>query len=179
MKESITPRVTCAVGGAGKQCIELRAMIAPGGTRNPDRRIGKRRPVVRTIRPTGDTETVRETDPTPLLFQQWHSTLSPVKSEVGGRRFPKGDRSDRIHRIIMGAEAMTEVKVIVEKHPDGYVAYPLGCKGVVVGQGDTYDEALADVKSAIKFHMESFGPEVLNTDAPVLEVFVAETRIAV
>lgn len=31
---------------------------------------------------------------------------------------------------------MKQVKVIVEKHPDGYVAYPLGCKGVVVGEGD-------------------------------------------
>jgi len=32
----------------------------------------------------------------------------------------------------------------------------LGLKGVVVGQGDTYEEALADVKSAIKFHIETF-----------------------
>ena len=32
-------------------------------------------------------------------------------------------------------------KIIVEKHADGYVAYPLGLKGVVVGQGDTYEEA--------------------------------------
>jgi hypothetical protein len=31
------------------------------------------------------------------------------------------------------------VKVIVEKHPDGYVAYPLGLKGVIVGEGDTYE----------------------------------------
>ena len=52
------------------------------------------------------------------------------------------------------------LKIIVEKHPDGYVAYPLGLNGVVVGEGDTYDEALADVKSAIQFHMETFGPEV-------------------
>jgi len=49
---------------------------------------------------------------------------------------------------------MKQYKVIVEKHSDGYVAYPLGLKGVVVGQGDTYEEALADVKSAIKFHNE-------------------------
>jgi predicted RNase H-like HicB family nuclease len=54
---------------------------------------------------------------------------------------------------------MTQVKVIVEKHPDGYVAYPLGLRGVVVGQGDTYEEALADVKSAIRFHLETFGQE--------------------
>ncbi|MBM3748753.1 MAG: type II toxin-antitoxin system HicB family antitoxin, partial [Acidobacteria bacterium] len=38
------------------------------------------------------------------------------------------------------------LKIIVEKHEDGYVAYPLGIKGVVVGQGDSYEEALADVK---------------------------------
>ena len=54
-----------------------------------------------------------------------------------------------------------QIKIIVEKHPDGYVAYPLGIKGVVVGEGDTYDEALADVKSAIRFHIKSFG-ELLN-----------------
>jgi hypothetical protein len=34
--------------------------------------------------------------------------------------------------------------------------------GVVVGEGDSYEEALADVKSAIKFHIETFGPEVAN-----------------
>ncbi len=72
---------------------------------------------------------------------------------------------------------MRRLKVIVEKHRDGYVAYPLGCKGVVVGQGDSYDEAMADVKSAIRFHVESFGPDVLDTDPPVLEVFVAETGV--
>lgn len=52
---------------------------------------------------------------------------------------------------------MKLIKVIVEKHEDGYVAYPLGMKGVVVGQGDSYDDALADVKSAIQFHIETFG----------------------
>jgi predicted RNase H-like HicB family nuclease len=52
---------------------------------------------------------------------------------------------------------MTPIKILVEKHSDGYVAYPLGIKGVVVGQGDTYEEALADVKSAIQFHIETFG----------------------
>jgi len=60
-----------------------------------------------------------------------------------------------------------QFKVIVEKHPDGYVAYPLGLKGVVVGEGDTYEAALADVKSAIQFHIESFGKGVLEDDAPV------------
>jgi predicted RNase H-like HicB family nuclease len=52
-----------------------------------------------------------------------------------------------------------QLKVIVEKHSDGYVAYPLGLKGVVIGEGDSYDAALADVRSAIKFHIDSFGAE--------------------
>ena len=55
-----------------------------------------------------------------------------------------------------------QVKVIVEKHSDGYVAYPLGLKGVVIGEGDTYEEALADVKSAISFHIETFGLEAFG-----------------
>lgn len=54
---------------------------------------------------------------------------------------------------------MHQVKIIIEKNTDGYVAYPLGLKGVVVGEGDTYEAALADVKSAIRFHIESFEEE--------------------
>jgi len=72
---------------------------------------------------------------------------------------------------------MRQYKIIVEKYPDGYVAYPLGLKGVVVGQGDTYEEALANVKSAIRFHIESFGEEVLEVEPPILEAFVAEAGV--
>jgi predicted RNase H-like HicB family nuclease len=72
-----------------------------------------------------------------------------------------------------------KLKIIVERHADGYVAYPIGLKGVVVGEGDTYEEALADVKSAIAFHIETFGDEVLDDVSPVLEAFVAETGIVV
>jgi len=70
-----------------------------------------------------------------------------------------------------------QYKIIVEKHSDGYVAYPLGLKGVVVGEGDTYEEALADVKSAIRFHIETFGEDVLEIEPPILEAFVAETGV--
>jgi predicted RNase H-like HicB family nuclease len=72
-----------------------------------------------------------------------------------------------------------QFRIIVERHSDGYVAYPLGLKGVVVGQGDTYEEAKADVKSAIRFHIETFGTEVIESDDPALEVFVDETSLAV
>ena len=55
---------------------------------------------------------------------------------------------------------MVDQRIIVEQHQDGYVAYGLGLKGVVSGEGDTYDEAVADVESAIKLHIETFGDEV-------------------
>ncbi len=71
---------------------------------------------------------------------------------------------------------MNNIKIIVEKHPEGYVAYPLGLKGVVVGEGDTYEEALGDVKSAINFHIETFGEEAFGTE-DILETFVAEVSV--
>lgn len=71
-----------------------------------------------------------------------------------------------------------QFKIIVEKHSDGYVAYPLGLKGIVVGQGDSYEEALADVKSAIQFHIRTFGNEVLPDDSRPIEAFMEEATIS-
>lgn len=73
---------------------------------------------------------------------------------------------------------MVSIKVIVEKHADGYVAYPLGLNGAIVGEGDSYEEALADVRSAILFHIETFGRDALDPDSPILEAFVAEATVA-
>lgn len=52
---------------------------------------------------------------------------------------------------------MSKIKILIEQHPDGFVAYPIGMKGIVIGQGDSSEEAYQDVLSAIKFHLESFG----------------------
>ena len=71
---------------------------------------------------------------------------------------------------------MRQVKIIIERHPEGYVAYPLGLKGVVVGEGNTYEKALADVKSAIKFHIETFG-ELEVFGVGVAETFVTEVAV--
>ena len=68
-------------------------------------------------------------------------------------------------------------KIVVEKHPDAYVAYPVGAKGVVVGEGQTYGEALADVRSAIAVHLQSFGLDALEPETPLLEAFVAEAGV--
>jgi len=71
---------------------------------------------------------------------------------------------------------MRSFKVIVEKHPDGYIAYPVGLKGIVMGEGGTYEEALAGVQSAIRFHIETFGEEVILEDTEVLDASLAEVQ---
>lgn len=71
---------------------------------------------------------------------------------------------------------MNRIKIVVEKHDDGFIAYPIGLKGIVIGEGDTFEEAFADVKSAIKFHIETFGDSVLNEERPE-EVFISEAVI--
>jgi predicted RNase H-like HicB family nuclease len=71
------------------------------------------------------------------------------------------------------------VKVIIERMEDGYVAYPLGMKGIVVGQGDSYNEALIDVTSAIRAHLEEFGPECLQESASAIEAFIAEAEVPI
>lgn len=72
---------------------------------------------------------------------------------------------------------MKDIKIIVEKYSDGYVAYPLGLKGVVVGEGDSYEDALVDIKSAIQCHIETFGRGVFKIEPSILDAFVAETEV--
>jgi len=67
-----------------------------------------------------------------------------------------------------------QIKIVVEKHPDRYVAYPLGVDGIVVGEGDPFDEALDDVRSAIRFHVTTSGLDALDIDSPVLEAVIVE-----
>ena len=59
------------------------------------------------------------------------------------------------------------VRFVVEQYPDGYVAYPLGVKGVVIGQGETEEEALADCRSALRFHIDTFGEDELEEGRPM------------
>ena len=73
---------------------------------------------------------------------------------------------------------MNSIKIVVERHPDTYVAYPLGIKGVVVGEGDSYETAIADLKSALHFHVETFGADTLAVDPPIIEAFVAEAGVS-
>ncbi len=54
-------------------------------------------------------------------------------------------------------EKQNGFQIIIEEDPGGCTAYPIGLNGVVVAEGDTYEEALAGIRSAIQFHIETFG----------------------
>ncbi|MCG8450292.1 MAG: hypothetical protein MI725_12045 [Pirellulales bacterium] len=69
------------------------------------------------------------------------------------------------------------MKFIVEQHSDGFIAYPLGLRGVVVGQGDTRDSALADAQSAAKFHLQTFGNEAMTGESQPIDAEVVEVGL--
>lgn len=58
---------------------------------------------------------------------------------------------------------MQRVHFVLEQHPDGFIAYPLGVRGVVIGQGDTKADALEDARSALELHIETFGGESIQS----------------
>ncbi len=68
--------------------------------------------------------------------------------------------------------AVVWVRYVVEQHPEGFVAWPLGVEGAVVGEGETAEEALQDARSALAFHIETFGPSVLQGAEPILDAFL-------
>jgi len=75
-----------------------------------------------------------------------------------------------------------KLKIIIEKHPDGYCGYPLGFQnGAIVGQGDTYLEALQSTDSSIQAFIEYYGPEEFkkhfHDDYNIQEVYIAETGV--
>mgnify|MGYP001561560624 CR=1 FL=1 len=79
---------------------------------------------------------------------------------------------------------MKNVKIVIERHEDGFVGYPLGfTRGAIVGEGETYAETLKDTESAIKFFIRHYGKkkflEHLEDAVPALEAYIAETSIAV
>ena len=102
----------------------------------------------------------------PALHENFAALPVPIHSgrDIVDTAFPRG-------------QAMKTLKFVVEKHRDGYVAYPLGLKGAVVGEGDSYDSALADAKSAAAFHIESFGKEAFEDGDEVMEAFIAEASL--
>ena len=50
---------------------------------------------------------------------------------------------------------MFTVRIVVEQHEGSQTTYPFGDDGVVLGEGDSYHEALAVAKSAIAVYIET------------------------
>ncbi|MDT3738189.1 MAG: type II toxin-antitoxin system HicB family antitoxin [Candidatus Kapabacteria bacterium] len=74
------------------------------------------------------------------------------------------------------------MKIVIEKHSDGYCGYPLGfSNGAIVGQGRTYLEALESTNSSLKAFIEYFGIEEFNSrftnESEVEAAFIAEAEI--
>lgn len=103
--------------------------------------------------------------------------IDPARKSTTLQGVPKNKKSGRKADPKRDDLTMKQIKVIIEKHPDTYIAYPLGMRGVVVGQGDTYEAVLADIRSAIQFHIETFGLEQFETEPPILDAFIADMGI--
>ena len=71
-----------------------------------------------------------------------------------------------------------DIRILVEEHSDGFVAYPLGIEGAVIGQGDTAEEAIDDARSALEAHLAAFGESVLQA-GDVLSAFIREDAIEI
>lgn len=74
------------------------------------------------------------------------------------------------------------MKIIIEKHTDGYCGYPLGfSNGAIVGQGNTYLEALQSTESSIQAFIEYYGIDKFRehfvNDYDVEEAFIAEAGV--
>jgi hypothetical protein len=79
------------------------------------------------------------------------------------------------------APGVVPIKIVVVRHEHGYTAYPLEgqIQGAVVGEGSTYEEAYKDVVSALNAHVETFGPEALEADFPIMEAYIAEHLVPI
>ena len=53
----------------------------------------------------------------------------------------------------------------MEERAGGFVAYPAGLRRAVVGQGDTYGEARADIVVAARFRLATSGPDAADAEA--------------
>jgi predicted RNase H-like HicB family nuclease len=79
---------------------------------------------------------------------------------------------------------MENIKIVIERHEDGYVGYPLGfTRGAIVGQGETYAAALKETESAIEFFIAHYGKERffehLEGGSRTLDAYIAEASIAI
>ena len=59
-------------------------------------------------------------------------------------------------------DEMLKLNIVIEKDSDGYYAYCPDLRGCQ-SQGDTYDEANANIREAIELYLETLSEEELYT----------------
>ncbi len=68
--------------------------------------------------------------------------------------------------------------VVIERADANYSAYVPDLPGCIA-TAPTVEAVEAEIRDAIRFHIETFGQEVLTEESPVLEAFVAEAGVAI
>jgi hypothetical protein len=71
---------------------------------------------------------------------------------------------------------MRQIRIVVEKHSNEFIAYAVGVKGARSGVGTTYEEALAGVRLPEKLYPESFAKGLVAMRPPVMEAVVEGTE---
>jgi hypothetical protein len=61
--------------------------------------------------------------------------------------------------------------------PYAFTEQGVAMKGAVVGEGDSYESALADARSAAAFHIESFGKDAFDDQDDVMETSITEASL--
>ena len=64
---------------------------------------------------------------------------------------------------------MRQIRIVVEKRSDQFIAYAVGVKGANTGVGTTYEEALAGVGLPSRLYPESFANTLVAMRPPVVE----------
>jgi hypothetical protein len=72
--------------------------------------------------------------------------------------------------------SMRQIRIVVEKHLNQFIAYPVGVKGGRSGVGTTYEEALERVRLPEKLYPESFAKGLVAMRPPVVEACVEGTE---
>jgi predicted RNase H-like HicB family nuclease len=58
---------------------------------------------------------------------------------------------------------MTQLKITIEWDESGYIAVAEGGDAMAIGQGETFEEAVAEATSAYQLHFEGFAMDAETT----------------
>jgi len=67
-----------------------------------------------------------------------------------------------------------QIKIIVERRSNRFIAYPVGVRGATTSEGMTYEEALARLRLSTRLCPDSLAPSLVAMRPPVLEACVVE-----